>query len=186
MNEFNKDISDSLRSQLVYLDHQSDSDILTIYKWFLVSAPERLTCRPITYRTDEEVLIRHRERSQNPDQRDFAVRRTADNCLVAQVTYFDVNHRNRTAEIGFMTNPEFRRKGYAFEAMRLLLRYLFDELGLNKVMAQTGEFNEGSIALLKKLGFKQDGRLRQHHEVEGKMYDDLLFSILAVEFEARA
>jgi RimJ/RimL family protein N-acetyltransferase len=34
---------------------------------------------------------------------------------------------------------------------------------------------------MKKLGFKQDGRLRQHHEVEGKLYDDLLFSILAEE-----
>lgn len=176
-------VSDSLRSTLVYLDDPKDFDVLAIYKWFLSSAPERLTCRPITYRTDNEVLLRHHERMQNPDQRDFAVRRTSDNCLVAQVTYFDINRRNRTAEIGFMTNPEFRRKGYAFEAMRLLLKYLFGELGMNKIMAQTGEFNEASIGLLNKLGFRQDGRLRQHHEVEGKMYDDLLFSVLAGEFK---
>ena len=54
---------------------------------------------------------------------------------------------------------------------------------MNKIMAQTGEFNDASIGLLKKLGFKQDGRLRQHHEVEAKMYDDLLFSILSDEFK---
>jgi len=176
-------ISDSLRSTLVYLDDPTDFEVLTIYKWFLASAPERLTCRPITYRTDNEVIIRHHERMQNPDQRDFAVRRTNDNCLVAQVTYFDLNHRNRSAEIGFMTGPECRRKGYALEAMKLLLNHLFGELGMNKIMAQTGEFNEASIGLLKKLGFKKDGRLRQHHEVEAKMYDDLLFSILSDEFK---
>jgi ribosomal-protein-alanine N-acetyltransferase len=47
--------------------------------------------------------------------------------------------------------------------MKLLLDHLFGERGMNNVMAQTGEFNDASIALMKKLGFKQDGRLRQHH-----------------------
>ena len=64
----------------------------------------------------------------------------------------------------------------------MLLKHLFEELEINKIMAQTGEYNDASIALLKKLGFKQDGRLRQHHELDGEMYDDLLFSILAEEF----
>jgi ribosomal-protein-alanine N-acetyltransferase len=175
------DNSDFLHPALVYLDDPNEYDAIMIYKWFLASAPERLTCRPINFRTEEEIIIKHKERMKESNQRDFAVRRTADNCLVGRVTYFDVNHRNRTAEIGFLTNPDFRRKGYALEAMKLLLDHLFGELGMNKVMAQTGEFNEASIALMKKLGFKQDGRLRQHHEVEGKLYDDLLFSILAEE-----
>lgn len=177
------DISNSPGSSLVYLDNPSEYDAIRIYKWFLASAPERLTCRPITYRTEDEIIVKYREWMNEPNQRDFAVRRSADNCLVGRVTYFDVNNRNRTAEIGFMTAPEFRRKGYALEAMRLLLEHLFGELGMNKIMAQTGEFNDASISLLKKLGFRQDGRLRQHHEVEGKMYDDLLFSILAEEYK---
>jgi len=147
------------------------------------SEPERLTCRPIADFSEEEIILRYRERKNSDSLCDFAILRNSDNSLLGRVTYFDLNKRNKSAEIGFLTAPEFRRKGYATEAVMLLLKYLFGELGLNKVMAQTGEFNEASIALLKKLGFKQDGRLRRHHEVDGKMYDDLLFSILAEEAE---
>jgi RimJ/RimL family protein N-acetyltransferase len=97
------DISDSLRSSLVYLDNPNEYDAIMIYKWFLASAPERLTCRPINFRTEEEIIVKHRERMQESSQRDFAVRRTGDNCLLGRVTYFDLNRRNRTVEIGFLT-----------------------------------------------------------------------------------
>ena len=176
--------SESLRSSIVYLDEMNDFDSILIYRLFLSSTPKRLTCRPIVELSELEVLARSRDRKQNHSMRDFAVRRESDNSLLGRVTYFDHNPRNRTAEIGFMIDPEFRRNGYAYEAMRLLLKFLFNDLGLNKVMAQTGEFNDASIALLKKLGFKQDGRLRQHHELDGELFDDLLFSILAIEFRS--
>jgi ribosomal-protein-alanine N-acetyltransferase len=172
----------SLRSSIVYLDDMNDFDAIIIHRWFKESIPERLTCRPIAEFSEVEVISRFRDRKDSENLRDFAVRRTDDGALLGRVTYFDLNPRNRTAEIGFLVAPEYRRKGYSYEALRLLLKYLFEEMGLNKVTAQTGEFNQASIALLKKLGFKRDGTLRQHHELEGKMYDDLLFSILAQEF----
>lgn len=177
------DISDSLRSPILYLDNMNDFDVIIHHRLFMSSDPQRLTCRPITELSEEEVVISYRERKNSANLRDFAVRRKSDNSFIGRITYFDLNTRNRSVEIGFLVAPEFRRKGYAYEAVRLLLKHLFEELALNKVMAQTGEYNQASIALLKKLGFKQDGRLRQHHEVDGKLYDDLLFSILAEEFK---
>jgi ribosomal-protein-alanine N-acetyltransferase len=178
------DMSDSLRSAIVYLDDMNDFDAILHHRLFMASDPQRLTCRPFSDLSEEEVVVRYRERRESRNLHDFAIRRESDNSLVGRVTYFDMNPRNRSLEIGFLTAPEFRRKGYTFEAVRLLLKHLFEEMGMNKVMAQTGEYNKASIALLKKLGFKQDGRLRQHHEVDGELYDDLLFSILAEEFRA--
>jgi RimJ/RimL family protein N-acetyltransferase len=101
---------------------------------------------------------------------------------VGKITYFDLNTRNRSAEIGCLLDPAFRGQGYASEALGLLLTYLFGDLNLNKAMAQTGEFNSASIAMLKRWGFRQDGRLRQHHELDGVLHDDLIFSLLADEF----
>ncbi len=49
-------------------------------------------------------------------------------------------------------------------------------------MAQTASFNEAAIALLQRLGFKLDGRFRQHHELDGVLHDSLYFSLLASEF----
>lgn len=47
----------------------------------------------------------------------------------------------------------------------------------NKIYAQTGEFNKSSINLLKQLHFHCDGHLREHHELDGILYEDYLFSL---------
>ncbi len=150
-----------------------------------MSEPESMTCRPIPNRTESEVLERFLNRKGYQTVWNYSVRTRENNALVGKVAYFNLNKQNRSAEIGYLANPDFRRRGYIYEAISVLLKYLFNDLDLNKVMAQTGEFNEASIKLLEKLGFKQDGRLRQHHSYRGKLHDDLLFSILASEFNAK-
>jgi len=171
-----------IRGKQVYLSDPTEDDLETLRQWFLSSDPARLTCRPLRDHSKEEVRRRFRERAQSANSRVFAVRRCADDKLVGRVTWFDLNTRNRSVEIGFLTGPDYRRNGYTSEAVRLLLAHLFDDSNINKVMAQTGEFNEVSIALLTSLGFTVDGRLRQHHVIDGTYYDDLIFSILAEEF----
>lgn len=54
--------------------------------------------------------------------------------------------------------PDFRNKGYATEAMELLLRYGFETFNLNTVTAPILYFNKPSIALHEKLDFKKKGR----------------------------
>lgn len=167
---------------MVRLDDFTEKDLVVYHKWFMESDPPRLTCRPLKDESIAEILDRYKGKFASETIRHFAARRLKDEELVGRVTYFDLNTRNRSAEIGFLIGPEFRRMGYAHQAVTLLLRHLFKDLGLNKAMAQTGEFNTASIALLKKLGFTRDGRLRQHHLLDNIYYDDLLFSILADEF----
>lgn len=174
-----KDLKPSFRVRLADF---SEEELIVYHKWFLESDPPRITCRPIENESIENVLERYGGRFAGQKIRHFAVRRIEDDEFIGRVTYFDLNTRNRSAEIGFLIGPQFRRKGYAREAVTLLLGHLFKELGLNKAMAQTGEFNDGSIDLLTGLGFRIDGRLRQHHPLDGTYYDDLLFSILADEF----
>lgn len=67
-------------------------------------------------------------------------------------------------------------------ALKLLLAYLFEHTVLNKVYAQTGAFNLNSIYLLESLGFHQDGRLREHHELNGVFYDDFIYSMLSSDY----
>ena len=171
-----------MNSFRVILTELSDDDIAVYRDWFLESEPKTMTCRPIGDTSLDKMIERFRDRFNGETCGHFAVRRVDDNRLVGRASYFDLNTRNRSVEIGYLIGPEFRGKGYAREAIILMLRYLFDKLELNKAMAQTAEFNIESVALLKRLGFKQDGRLRQHHPLDGKNYDDLLFSILAEEF----
>lgn len=67
--------------------------------------------------------------------------------------------RIRKAESAIMiAEPGYRGKGYATEAMSLILKFGFERFGLNKVTAPVFYFNEPSIGLYKKLGFKEKRR----------------------------
>ncbi len=165
----------------VRLAELTREDLALQQEWFHESRPETQTCRPLANRGVNETWAIFQAKTRSGLFHVFSVRRVEDDELLGRVTYFDLNRRNLAVEIGFLTGPQFQRQDYTAEAVDLLLKYLFDDLKLNKVMAQTAEFNAAAIALLTKLGFKQDGRLRQHHTLEGKLYDDLLFSILAEE-----
>lgn len=175
-------MNDSAKTYRVRLAELTREDLALQQEWFQESGPETQTCRPLKNRGVTETWAIFQAKTRSGLFHVFSVRRVEDNNLIGRVTYFDLNRRNLAVEIGFLTGPQFRRQGYTTEAVELLLKHLFDDLRLNKVMAQTAEFNTAAIALLTKLGFKQEGRLRQHHALEGKLYDDLLFSILAEEY----
>ncbi len=178
--------SQTRRSSRVKLTPVTDDHLRVFHRWFHDNAPERQTCRPISRKTPDELVEAYRNLPPSETAGDFSVVRLQDEQLVGRVRYFDLNWRNRSAEVGYVIGPTFQGEGYATEALELLLVLLFDGHSLNKVYAQTAEFNDASIALLKHWGFQQDGRLRQHHELNGTFYDDLIFSLLAEEYKQSA
>lgn len=73
----------------------------------------------------------------------------------------DVNHD--IAEIAYMLgNRQIWGKGLATQALSLAIDWVFSELGLAKIYADTYETNESSLRLLKRLGFKEEGRRILH------------------------
>lgn len=92
--------------------------------------------------------------------------------------------RHGTFSYGLGINRPYWRKGYASEAIYLMLRFFFHELGYQKVNAGVFSFNEGSLALHRSLGFKEEGRLRRMIYTEGRYHDDIQFGMTREEFEA--
>lgn len=78
------------------------------------------------------------------------------------------------------------RKGYGCFAMQSALEYCFEELGMNRVNTTAFDFNKPWIKLVKKLGFRQEGKLRQHVWKNDGFHDKLLFGILHSEYDAEA
>ena len=89
------------------------------------------------------------------------------------------------AEIAYWLVPEARGEGYATEAAGLLLDYAFETRGLHKVFARVVAFNEASTGLLKRLGFAEEGRLRDHVYLDGDYQDVLLFGFLREEWQGK-
>lgn len=90
------------------------------------------------------------------------------------------------AEIGFLVAREFWRQGYASEAARRVMRFGFEKMNLNRVEARVKPDNEPSRLLLRKLGMKYEGLMREHSWWRGEYHDLELYAILKREFEAQA
>jgi len=166
----------------VYIRPAEPDDYETTYQWFLNADPQSQTCHRAQLATPTTAAENQRRRESSEERGDFIVVRIEDDEPVGKISYFHLNMLNRAAELGYITAPAEQKQGYGKEGMQLLLRYLFQQLNLNKVYAQTGSFNKASIKLLESLDFKLDGTLRQHHFYNGDLYDDLIYSLLKFEF----
>lgn len=77
--------------------------------------------------------------------------------------------------------PDHRRKGYAVEATEIVLSCMFAEQRYNKCEAEVYAFNDASLALHRRLGLVEEGRLRQHEFFAGSHHDVVLLGITAAE-----
>lgn len=164
---------------------------------------DRVTLRPPTDEDRETILRAHNE----PELRDPLLHdrpRTAEDLerfydevaedgdvallvcddgeVVGQVTLFGVEDDHGT--VAYWVLPEHQGEGYATEAMELLLDYAFDTRGLHHVVAQVVDYNDPSQALLERLGFEREGRLREHVYRRGRYCDELQYGLLAAEWRA--
>jgi RimJ/RimL family protein N-acetyltransferase len=86
-------------------------------------------------------------------------------------------------EIGFaVTDASARRKGYAKEAVEVLVRYLYDSLPTGRIMAVTNCENIPSQRVLESVGFQREGVLRRAMYRSGRWSDAFIYGLLREEF----
>ena len=96
---------------------------------------------------------------------------------------FGINNIIRSAELGIAIYEEKNwGKGYGTDAMKVLLKFGFDYLNLNRIQLRVVDFNVRGIKTYKKVGFKEVGKLRATHFWEGEYSDQILMDILKSEW----
>jgi RimJ/RimL family protein N-acetyltransferase len=88
------------------------------------------------------------------------------------------------AEIGYSLSRAFQGQGYMREAVAALLDFLFQELQLHRVVAQTDVRNVPSVRLLERLGFRREGHFIEGFYLRGKWTSEYLYALLAREWRA--
>jgi RimJ/RimL family protein N-acetyltransferase len=86
------------------------------------------------------------------------------------------------AEIGFTIGPRHQGRGFATEAARLLLDYLFGARGKHRVVAYCDARNAASAGVLERLGMRLEGHLRESTWAKGEWTDDLAYAVLDREW----
>lgn len=79
--------------------------------------------------------------------------------VIGTINLMEVSDRAiECKEIGYVISPNYRRKGYAYEAVNNLVKLLLDDLKLDMIIAGCFENNVASKRMLEKLGFTFEGR----------------------------
>jgi RimJ/RimL family protein N-acetyltransferase len=105
---------------------------------------------------------------------------------VGHAAYMRIEPRHRVIEVGSIlyTTPFQRTRG-ATEAMYLMARYVFEELGYRRYEWKCDSRNEPSRRAALRLGFTFEGIFRQHMIVKGRNRDTAWYSMLDSEWPAR-
>lgn len=113
----------------------------------------------------------------------FAIRQ--DGKLYGLLHMDDVDWVNGHAEIGIaITEPQARGKGIASGAIRLMLRYAFEELGLHRITARIIDGNQPSQQLFKSLGFVHEGVIREFVRRGGQFLDLHVYGLLLSDWQS--
>ena len=101
-----------------------------------------------------------------------------DETLVGYAAIKDIDREHSEAELSFWLDESYGGQGYATEAAAAVVTYGFDALELNRIEAYHMVRNPASGRVLAKLGFHQEGCLRQRVRKWGSYEDVLLWSRL--------
>ncbi|MDV3103726.1 GNAT family N-acetyltransferase [Thermococcus waiotapuensis] len=150
-------------------------DLPTLWKWYNDRNVRRYLSKPheVFFYENElewyETIRRNREK-----EKVFAIITSGEWRLAGVIGLHGIDFMNRNAEVGYIIGPEHWGRGYASEAVKLILEYAFNWLNLIKVYARVFEPNVASIRVLEKNGFKLAGRLRKHQFIPEEGFVDVL------------
>lgn len=109
----------------------------------------------------------------------FIICDKVDNTPYGCVYFPDFDEKNNKAECGiFLGENENRPRGIGSEGMKLALDYCFDVLGFHKVVTRVLAFNQASLRMNEKAGYKQEAYLKDELYIDGKYEDVVLFGAI--------
>ncbi|MBI4867775.1 MAG: GNAT family N-acetyltransferase [Candidatus Wallbacteria bacterium] len=178
------------QGRLVGLREFKAEDLPRIHKWVNDERLNKYLSFATFPRTVEQTkaFLETRLRPTGRSEVDFVVYTLSDRTqrYIGSVGLKNIDWLHGHAELhAGLGGVEYLGKGYGSDATRLLVRYGFDRLNLNKIWLQVIEFNIGGRKAYENAGFRVDGRLRAHLRYGGKTHDLLIMSILRDEYYAR-
>ncbi len=131
-------------------------------------------------------LRRYEQDSQADSGYAFYIFNREDDALLGGVTLSNVRRGvTQSCSLGYWIGEPYARNGYMRDALRALVPFVFEEMGLRRVEAACIPTNEASGALLRSLGFTQEGYARRYLCINGVWQDHLLFAILVSDVDPK-
>jgi RimJ/RimL family protein N-acetyltransferase len=99
--------------------------------------------------------------------------------LVGVCSLEDLNPAVRSAGLGIWIGKAYWGKGYGTDAVRTLCRFGFQEMNLQRIGLSVYDVNPRGVRIYEKIGFKEEGRARRAHFIDGRQIDVIRMGLLA-------
>lgn len=138
--------------------------------------------RPYEYYTldfQKDLINQKTEKAKNDIEYNFGIFKIDNDELIGTIGLFRiVRDPLQSAIIGYSLSKNHNGKGYATEAVKLVLDYAFTILKLHRIEAGVMPHNLGSIRVLEKAGFEKEGISKSNVKINGKWEDHQVLAII--------
>lgn len=105
------------------------------------------------------------------------------NEIIGDIGIHFIDSDNFQCEIGCTLNKNVHGKGFATEALRGSIDYLFKKLSKHRIVASIDPKNINSIKLIERIGFRKEGQFKESLLINGEWVDDLVYALLKKEWK---
>ena len=166
------------------LEYQSDPEIVKYIPWpprtreqVLEAAEKTISTGKFDIQDENDYIVLVWELKNIPGIKDHEIGK-----VIGQSNSGFRSKRDCCGDIGWVTHPNFQRKGYAFEATRALMQYAFEHLPYQRIIADIDTRNPESAAMAEKLGMRREGEFVDSEFFKGDWCSMWLYAILKREF----
>lgn len=127
----------------------------------------------------ENTISWYQKNIENSNRIDVVFEENSEIVAMGGLTRIDTV--SKKAELYILVNPFLHSKGIGTKATRLLCKYGFENLNIEKIFLVTNESNLAAQKVYEKIGFKLEGRLRKETIVNNQIEDRLYYGLFANE-----
>lgn len=99
---------------------------------------------------------------------------------IGTIKLHNISRKNGTCNIGLMIGDKnFWGKGYGGDMYKTMVDFAFTQLGIRKIWEMVHSDNTASLAIFHKIGFEEEGRLKEQVLSEGNYVDNVLLGLFA-------
>jgi ribosomal-protein-alanine N-acetyltransferase len=107
----------------------------------------------------------------------------APGTMIGNICLWRFQKEHYRAEVGYMLDPAYQKKGYMKEAIEAVIKYGFKGLKLHSLEAMINPLNADSARVLAMTGFKQEGHLTENYYHNGQFTDTIIYSLVNREVD---